>query len=391
MRSNEIALRYGTNPHQTPARMFVASGDMPLEVVNGAPGYINVLDLLHAWQLVKELKEAAGMPAAASFKHVSPAGAAVAVPLSETLKKAYFVDDLELTPLSTAYARARGADRMSSFGDAIALSDPCDEATARIIGREVSDCVIAPGYEPAALEILKKKRDGKYLLMQIDAGYEPEPMEQRELFGITIEQRRNDAKITGDIFSNIVTKNKELPDEAKRDLLVATIALKYTQSNSVSMAIDGQIIGIGAGQQSRIHCTRLARQKAINWYLRRHPAVLGLPFKPGLGRPEKNNAIDQFLLEDMLPEAEAVWLESFTAPPKRLSPAEKKVWVDSLQGVSFSSDAFFPFRDCIECAKQIGVKYVVEPGGAVRDDIITQACDEYGMVMAFSGIRLFTH
>ena len=391
MASREIALRYGTNPHQTPARIFVQDGQLPVTVLNGAPGYINMLDLLHGWPLVKELKAAVGLPAAASYKHVSPAGAAVGVPLCETLKKAYFVDDLELTPLACAYARARGADRMSSFGDAIALSDTCDAVTAKIIAREVSDCVIAPGYEPEALDILSRKREGKYLVLQIDADYEPPQMEQRMLYGITLEQRRNDRTIGMEIFNKIVTKNKNLPDDAKRDLLVATIALKYTQSNSVSLALDGQVIGMGAGQQSRIHCTRLAAGKARNWCLRQHPSVLNLPFKDGLGRPEMNNAIDQFLLEDLLPEAESVWLENFTSPPDRLSEEEQADWLANLSDIAFSSDAFFPFRDCIECARQVGVKYVVEPGGAARDDVVIEACDEYDMVMAFSGVRLFTH
>jgi phosphoribosylaminoimidazolecarboxamide formyltransferase/IMP cyclohydrolase len=391
MSAQEIPLRYGINPHQTPARAFVEQGTLPLTVLNGAPGYINILDLLHGWQLVKELKAALGIPAAASYKHVSPAGAAVAVPLSDTLKRAYFVDDLELTPLATAYARARGADRMSSFGDAIALSNPCDLATARMIAREVSDCIIAPGYQPQALDILRKKHDGKYLVMQIDPSYTPPPMDTRVLFGITLEQRRNDRVIGMEILDKIVTRNTTLPDSAKRDLLVATIALKYTQSNSVSLALDGQIIGLGAGQQSRIHCTRLAADKARNWFLRQHPVVLSLPFKPDLGRAELNNAVDQYLLEDMLPEAEEAWLQNFAARPKRLNPRDRKDWLKGLSGVSFSSDAFFPFRDSIECARQVGVKYIVEPGGAVRDDVCIQAADEYDMVMAFSGLRLFTH
>ncbi len=391
MGAKDVALRYGANPYQTPARMFAEEGELPVQVLNGRPGYINMLDLLHGWQLVRELKAALNLPAAASYKHVSPTGAAVGTSLSQKLRRAHFVQDIALTPLASAYARARGADRMSSYGDAIALSDTCDEATARVISREVSDAVIAPAYEPEALTILRRKRNGGYVVLQIDPTYEPPPMERRDIFGITLEQQRNDRVIGPEIFDVIVTQNKALPESARRDLILATIALKYTQSNSVCLVLDGQIIGLGAGQQSRIHCMRLAAAKAQNWRLRQHPAVFDLPFRRGLARAEMNNVIDLFLRDEMPPEAEAVWRQNFFMPPKRLTREEKAEWLRSLQGVSLSSDAFFPFRDNIECAHEVGGKYIVQPGGSLRDDDITAACDEYGMVMAHSGVRLFTH
>jgi len=389
--NDEITLRYGCNPHQKPARVYVKTGRLPIRVLNGAPGYINLLDALNGWQLVRELKSALGLPAAASFKHVSPAGAAVGVPLSDVLKKAYFIEDLELSPLATAYARARGADRMSSFGDWIALSDPIDVPTALLIRREVSDGVIAPGCDPEALDILRRKRNGKYTVVEIDPDYEPPEMETREVFGITFEQRRNDVRIGAEMLQNVVTRNKEIPDSARRDLIVALVALKYVQSNSVCLALDGQVIGAGAGQQSRVHCVRLAASKADTWYLRQHPAVLGLQFREGLGRPERDNAIDVYLRDDLTPAEQAAWEKAFAVVPQRLTPQEKRAWLDGLKGVSLASDAFFPFRDNIDRARQSGVQYVVEPGGSVRDDEVIAACDEYGMVMAFSGVRLFHH
>jgi len=391
MSDSEIRLRYGMNPHQTPARVYAKSGSLPIRVLNGSPGFINLLDALNSWQLVRELKQALGMPAAASFKHVSPAGAAVAVPLSEVLKKAYFVDDLELSPLATAYARARGADRMSSYGDFVALSDRVDVATAKLISREVSDGVIAPEYDDEAVGILSKKKKGKYVVVEMRADYEPEELETREVFGISFEQKRNNLAPGPDILNNIVTRKKELPEPAKRDLLVATIALKYTQSNSVCFAYEGQVIGIGAGQQSRVHCVRLAADKADKWYLRQHPAVLGLRFREGISRPERDNAIDRYLEERVTPAEEKFWAEAFAEVPRRLTAEEKREWLDGLSGVALSSDAFFPFRDNIDRAKRSGVKYVVQPGGSFRDDEVIKACDEYGMVMAFSGLRLFHH
>ena len=387
-----LTLRYGTNPHQTPARVFMPSGaELPISVLNGSPGYINLLDALNSWQLVRELKAALGQPAAASFKHVSPAGAAVATPLTEALKKAYFVDDLELSPLATAYARARGADRLSSFGDFIALSETVDVSTAQLIAREVSDGVIAPAYEPAALEILKNKKGGKYAVVQIDPAFEPPAAETRQVFGVTFEQRRHDRPVTPDDFTDIVTAQKKLPHAAIRDLTLAWITLKYTQSNSVCFVADGQAIGIGAGQQSRIHCVRLAGLKADLWYLRQHPAVLDLPFKPDLKRPERDNAIDQFLRDDVTPNEKANWDAIFVQTPEQLSPDEKHEWLSGLDSVSLGSDAFFPFRDSIDRAAASGVKYVLEPGGSTRDDIVIQAADEYGMTMVFSGVRLFHH
>lgn len=389
--TSEIQLRYGMNPHQTPARVYVNSGALPITPLNGTPGYINLLDALNAWQLVRELRQAIGLPAAASFKHVSPAGAAVSVPLSPTLQQIYFVGNLELSPLATAYARARGADRISSFGDWAALSDIVDVPTAQLLRREVSDGVIAPGYEPAALEILRGKKGGGYRIIQIDPDYEPPQLTRRELFGLVLEQKRNDAIPSAADLTDIVTQNRTLPANAIRDLLVALIALKYTQSNSVCYAYDGQVIGMGAGQQSRIHCTRLAGSKADTWYLRQHPRVLSLPFRDKLPRPERDNAIDQFLLEELTPAEEANWQQNFSRLPVRLTRAEKRAWLDQLTGVSLGSDAFFPFRDSIDRAYQSGVSYVAQPGGSIRDDIVIEACDEYNMVMAQTNTRLFHH
>ncbi len=387
----EITLRYGANPNQMPARAYVQKGDLPIQVLNSAPGYINLLDALNSWQLVKELRLATGLPAAASFKHVSPSGAAVAVPLQEVLKKAYFVDDLELSPLAEAYARARGVDRMSSFGDWIALSDRVDVQTAKLIAREVSDGVIAPGYAEEALEILKGKKGGKYVILQIDPAFQPEPIESRQVYGITLEQHRNDRLVSPVDFKNIVTKNKDLPETAIRDLQVAWITLKYTQSNSVCYALDGQVIGVGAGQQSRVHCTRLAGLKADLWYLRQNPRVMNLPFRSGTKRPDRDNAIDQYLQPDITDAEKSLWGEVFTEIPQPLSPSERRSWLDSLHGAVLGSDAFFPFRDSIDRAAKSGVKYVLQPGGSNRDQDVIQACDEYGMVMVFSGIRLFHH
>ena len=390
---SSLPLRYGTNPQQAPARLYMPSGmDLPITVLNGTPGYINLLDALNSWQLVRELNTALHLPAAASFKHVSPAGVGVAIPLSEVLKKAYFVDDLELSPLAIAYARARGADRLCSFGDWIALSDVVDKSVARLIAREVSDGVIAPGYEPAALEILKTKKRGKYPVIQIDSSYEPsEDQEVRDVFGIRFEQHRHDRLITTADFSNIVTAKKDLPESAIRDLVIAWITLKYTQSNSVCFVLDGQTIGVGAGQQSRIHCVRLAGQKADLWWLRQHSAVLDLPFKPGIKRPDRDNAIDQFLRDDVTPNEKAAWGEIFTQPPRQLTPEEKRKWLSKLDDVTLGSDAFFPFRDSIDRATASGVRYVLEPGGSTRDDSVIQAANEYGMTMIFSGVRLFHH
>jgi len=389
--TQELTLRYGMNPHQTPARLFAAEGELPLTVLNGSPGFINLLDALNSWQLVRELKQATGLPAAASFKHVSPAGAAVAVPLDDTLRRAYFVGNKDLSPLATAYARARGADRISSFGDWIALSDTVDVATAELIRPEVSDGVIAPGYEPEALVILQAKKGGGYRVLQVDPNYEPPQLEQRQLFGLTLEQQRNTAVPTTKDLTNIVTQNKALPAEAILDMLVALLSLKYTQSNSVCYAYQGQLIGVGAGQQSRIHCTRLAGSKADLWRLRQHPRVLDLPFREKIGRPDRDNAIDQFLLDELTPAEEALWQQQFSQSPQRLSPAEKRAWLDEWQGVTLGSDAFFPFRDSIDRAQQSGVSAIVQPGGSVRDDIVIEACDGYGMVMVLTGTRLFHH
>ncbi|NOZ24289.1 MAG: phosphoribosylaminoimidazolecarboxamide formyltransferase [Planctomycetes bacterium] len=391
MARDEITLRYGCNPHQDVARLFAESGKLPITVRNGAPGYINMMDALNAWQLVRELKQALGLPAAASFKHVSPAGAAVGVALGDALQKAYFVEGMELSPLAEAYARARGADRMSSFGDFVAVSDVLDAPTARILRKEISDGVIAPAYEDEALEILQKKRGGKYLCLEIDPAYEPPEMESKDIFGLTLEQKRNDLVITESLLDNVVTKNRNLPDEAKRDLIVATIALKYAQSNSVCFAMDGQVIGMGAGQQSRVHCTRLAASKADIWWLRQHPDVLAYQFKKGLARPNRDNAVENSLLDDLNPAQQTAWEAAFDVVPTRLTVEQKKEWMAKLDGVSLSSDAFFPFRDSIDRAHESGVKYIVEPGGSLRDDEVIAAADEYGMVMAFSGIRLFHH
>lgn len=387
-----MQLKYGCNPNQKPSRVFMENGDLPFEVICGRPGYINLLDALNGWQLVKELKKATGLPAATSFKHVSPAGAAVGLPLSDTLKKIYFVDDVELTPLANAYARARGADRMSSFGDFIALSDVCDKATALLIKKEVSDGVIAPGYTDEALEILKAKKKGNYNIIKIDENYKPAEIERKQVFGVTFEQGRNELDINDELLGNIVTNNKKLSDEAKRDLKIALITLKYTQSNSVCYVKDGQAIGIGAGQQSRIHCTRLAGNKADIWWLRQHPKVLGLQFVDNIRRPDRDNAIDVYISDehdDVL--AEGVWQNTFKVKPEVLTEAEKKEWLAKNTGVCLGSDAFFPFGDNIERAKKSGVAYIAEPGGSIRDDHVIMTCNKYNMAMAFTGIRLFHH
>ena len=388
----ELELKYGCNPNQKPSRIFMKEGELPIEVLNGRPGYINFLDAFNGWQLVRELKAATGLPAATSFKHVSPAGAAVGEPLTDTLKKIYFVEGMELSPLACAYARARGADRMSSFGDFIALSDVCDAATAKIIAREVSDGVIAPGYTDEALEILKGKRKGAYNVIKIDEKYVPNPVERKDVFGVTFEQGRNELKIDKEYFGNIVTENKDLTDAAKRDLAIAMITLKYTQSNSVCYVKDGQAIGIGAGQQSRVHCTRLAGQKADNWWMRQHEKVLGLKFVEGLGRANRDNTIDVYIGEecdDVLREGE--WQKIFAEKPERLTAEEKRAWLGQLTGVALGSDAFFPFGDNIERAKKSGVTYIAEPGGSIRDDQVIETANKYNMVMSFTGIRLFHH
>ena len=390
----ELELKYGCNPNQKPARIFMNEGkELPVKVLNGRPGYINFLDALNGWQLVKELKKATGLPAAASFKHVSPAGAAVGLPLSDVLKKIYWVDDLgELSPLASAYARARGADRMSSFGDFIALSDVCDACTARMIKREVSDGVIAPGYEEEALEILKSKKKGGYNVIEIDPSYVPEPVERKQVYGVVFEQGRNELEINRELLQNVVTANRDIPEEALRDLMIALITLKYTQSNSVCYVKDGQAIGIGAGQQSRVHCTRLAGNKADNWYLRQAPQVLSLPFKPGIKRADRDNAIDVYIGDDYMDLlADGRWEAVFTEKPPVFTKEEKRAWLDGLTGVALGSDAFFPFGDNIDRAAKSGVKYVAEPGGSVRDDDVIDACNRYGMAMAFTGIRLFHH
>ena len=392
--ANEMLLKYGCNPNQKPSRVFMEDGkDLPIEVLNGKPGYINLLDAFNGWQLVRELKKATGMCAATSFKHVSPAGAAIGKPLSEVEKKIYFVDDLgELTPLASAYARARGADRMSSYGDFIALSDECDACTAKMIQREVSDGIIAPGYTDEALEILKSKRKGTYNIIQIDENYVPAPIERKQVFGVTFEQGRNELKIDNDMLTNIVTDNKEIPEDKKTDLVISLITLKYTQSNSVCYVKDGQAIGIGAGQQSRIHCTRLAGNKADIWWLRQHPKVLGLQFVDNIRRPDRDNAIDVYISDehdDVL--AEGVWQNTFKVKPEVLTEAEKKEWLAKNTGVCLGSDAFFPFGDNIERAKKSGVAYIAEPGGSIRDDHVIMTCNKYNMAMAFTGIRLFHH
>jgi phosphoribosylaminoimidazolecarboxamide formyltransferase / IMP cyclohydrolase len=388
----ELTLRYGTNPNQVPARVYMQDGnDLPITVLGGSPGYINLLDALNAWQLVRELKQTIGLPAAASFKHVSPSGATVAVPLSDILKKIYFVEDMELSPLATAYARARGVDRMSSFGDFIGLSDTVDIPTAKLISREVSDGVIAPAYEPEALEILRKKKQGKYAVIQIDPSYEPQITETRQVFGVSMEQRRNDRPVTREDFANIVTKCKELPESTVRDMFIAWITLKFTQSNSVCYVMDGQTIGVGAGQQSRVHCARLAGSKADLWRLRQHPSVLALPFKEVIKRPDRDNAIDQFLQPDVTEAEKKNWTNVFTYIPNQLANEERRKWLDGFTDVVLGSDAFFPFRDGIDRAAKSGVKYVLQPGGSNRDDEVIAACNEYGMTMVFSGLRLFHH
>lgn len=392
--ANEMLLKYGCNPNQKPSRVFMEEGkDLPIQVLNGKPGYINLLDAFNGWQLVRELKKATGMCAATSFKHVSPAGAAIGKPLSEVEKKIYFVDDLgELTPLASAYARARGADRMSSYGDFIALSDECDACTAKMIQREVSDGIIAPGYTDEALEILKSKRKGTYNIIKIDENYVPAPIERKQVFGVTFEQGRNELKIDNDMLTNIVTDNKEIPEDKKTDLVISLITLKYTQSNSVCYVKDGQAIGIGAGQQSRIHCTRLAGNKADIWWLRQHPKVLGLQFVDNIRRPDRDNAIDVYISDehdDVL--AEGVWQNTFKVKPEVLTESEKKEWLAKNTGVCLGSDAFFPFGDNIERAKKSGVAYIAEPGGSIRDDHVIMTCNKYNMAMAFTGIRLFHH
>ena len=390
---NELELKYGCNPNQKPSRIFMQDGtDLPVTVLNGRPGYINFLDAFNSFQLVTELKAATGLPAAASFKHVSPAGAAVATELSDTLKKIYFVDDLELSPIAGAYAKARGADRMSSYGDWVALSDTCDKQTALLLQREVSDGIIAPDYTEEALEILKTKRKGTYNVVKIDPDYVPAAIERKQVYGITFEQGRNDLKIDADMLKNIVTDNKEFTDEAKRDLIIALITLKYTQSNSVCYAKDGQAIGVGAGQQSRIHCTRLAGNKADIWYLRQCPKVLALPFREDIRRPDRDNTIDVYIsddYEDVL--ADGIWEQFFTTKPEPLTKEEKKAWLSTFSGVSLGSDAFFPFGDNIERAKRSGVQFIAQPGGSIRDDNAIETCNKYNMTMAFTGIRLFHH
>ena len=390
----ELQLKYGCNPNQKPSRIFMENGkDLPIEVLSGRPGYINFLDAFNGWQLVSELKKAVGLPAATSFKHVSPAGAAVGRPLSDVLKKIYWVEDEELSPLACAYARARGADRMSSFGDFIALSDICDASTAKLIKREVSDGVIAPGYTEEALSILKQKKNGNYNIIAIDPHYVPEPIERKQVFGISFEQGRNDLSINADLLKDVVTQNKNIPQSAKEDLVISLIILKYTQSNSVCYVKDGQAIGIGAGQQSRVHCTRLAGNKADNWYLRQNEKVLSLPFQEGIKRADRDNAIDVYIGEDSVEEllSDGRWEHLFTRKPEEFTKEEKRAWLETLTGVSLGSDAFFPFGDNIERARRSGVKYIAQPGGSVRDDQVIATCDQYGIAMAFTGIRLFHH
>ncbi len=390
----ELQLKYGCNPNQKPSRIFMENGkDLPIEVLSGRPGYINFLDAFNGWQLVSELKKAVGLPAATSFKHVSPAGAAVGRPLSDVLKKIYWVEDEELSPLACAYARARGADRMSSFGDFIALSDICDASTAKLIKREVSDGVIAPGYTEEALSILKQKKNGNYNIIAIDPHYVPEPIERKQVFGISFEQGRNDLSINADLLKDVVTQNKNIPQSAKEDLVISLIILKYTQSNSVCYVKDGQAIGIGAGQQSRVHCTRLAGNKADNWYLRQNEKVLSLPFQEGIKRADRDNAIDVYIGDDSVEEllSDGRWEHLFTRKPEEFTKEEKRAWLETLTGVSLGSDAFFPFGDNIERARRSGVKYIAQPGGSVRDDQVIATCDQYGIAMAFTGIRLFHH
>ena len=388
----ELELKYGCNPNQKPARIFMESGDLPLQVLNGKPGYINFMDALNSWQLVRELKAATGLPAAASFKHVSPAGAAVGTELTDVERKIYFAEGMELSPIASAYVKARGADRLCSYGDWAALSDVCDEQTARYLALEVSDGVIAPGYTDKALEILRTKRKGGYNVVQIDPAYVPKAIEHKDVFGITFEQGRNNFEISSALLENIVTENKTLPEAAKRDLVLSLITLKYTQSNSVCYVKDGQAIGVGAGQQSRIHCTRLAGTKADTWWLRHHPKVLGLQFVENIRRPDRDNAIDVYLsdeYEDVL--AEGIWQKTFAVRPDPLTAEEKKTWITALTGVTCGSDAFFPFGDNVERARKSGVQYIVEPGGSIRDDHVIETANKYGMVMAFTGMRLFHH
>lgn len=390
--AKEIALKYGCNPNQKPSRIYVEDGELPVTVLNGKPGYINFLDALNSWQLVKELKEATGLPSAASFKHVSPAGAAVGLPLSETDRKIYFVDEEELSPIACAYVRARGADRMSSYGDWAALSDVCDADTARLLKKEVSDGVIAPGFTEEALEILRQKKKGNYNVVQIDPDYVPEEIEHKQVFGITFEQGRNNIKIDESLLTNIISENKNLPESAKRDLMIALIALKYTQSNSVAYAKDGQCIGIGAGQQSRVHCVRLAGNKADNWWLRQNPKVLALPFKQGIRRADRDNTIDVYIsdeYEDVL--RDGTWENFFETKPEVLTKEEKKEWLSKMNGVSLASDAFFPFGDNIERAHKSGVEFIVEPGASIRDDNVIDTCNRYNMTLVFNGVRLFHH
>ena len=390
----ELELKYGCNPNQKPSKIYMADGsDLPIKVLMGRPGYINFLDAFNGWQLVRELKEATGLPAATSFKHVSPAGAAIGLPMSDVLKKIYWVDDMgDLSPLACAYARARGADRMSSFGDFIALSDVCDKDTAMLIKREVSDGVIAPGYSEEALEILAQKKKGNYNVIQIDENYVPAKLEHKQVFGVTFEQGRQDLKIDDELLSNIVTKNKDIPQNALNDLKISLIPLKYTQSNSVCYVKDGQAIGIGAGQQSRVHCTRLAGQKADNWWLRQCPKVLNLPFIEGIRRADRDNAIDVYIGDEYMDVlADGAWQKVFTEKPEVFTKEEKRAWLDQMQDVTLGSDAFFPFSDNIERAHKSGVKYIAEPGGSVRDDLVIETCDKYNMAMAFTGIRLFHH
>lgn len=390
--ANELLLRYGMNPHQAEAKLYREDGgELPIRVLNGDPGFINLLDALNAFQLVRELRQATGLPAAASFKHVSPAGAAVYAPLNDTLRKAYFVEGLELSELATAYARARGADRMSSFGDAAALSDTVDESTALLLKREVSDLVVAPGYTEEALSILKAKKGGKFLVLEIDPNYVPDELETRTLFGLKMQQQRNSGVVDSSVFEHVASANKELPESAKRDMLVALITLKYTQSNSICYALDGQTIGIGAGQQSRIHCTRLAGDKADRWYLRQHPTALSMKFRQGLSRPEQNNAIDLWLEDELTEVEQKAWEACFEEVPQRLTPAEKREWLKGLSGVSYGSDAFLPFRDNIDRASRSGVRYVIQAGKSMRDEEVVQAANDYNMVMVHSGIRLFHH
>lgn len=390
--AQELALKYGCNPNQKPARIFMKQGELPVEVLSGGPGYINFLDALNSWQLVKELRAATGLPAAASFKHVSPAGAALGLPLSPVEQQLYFSDGVPLTPLSCAYLRARGADRMSSYGDWVALSDECDEATALALAREVSDGVIAPSYAPRALEILKAKRGGKYNVVRMNPSYTPAPVEQKDVYGITFEQGRNELAISAELLANVVTINKEIPEAAQRDLLLALITLKYTQSNSVCYARDGQVIGVGAGQQSRVHCTRLAGNKADFWYLRQHERVLTLPFLPDVRRADRDNAIDVYISDDCAEVlADGAWQRLFSRKPEEFTREERRAWLATLSGVSLGSDAFFPFGDNIERAHRSGVSYIAQPGGSIRDDNVIEVCNQYGIAMAFTGIRLFHH